>query len=382
MTKFFRIVLLSVVSVFVVASAVMAQDETPQPSLTDLPPYQWQSIPLSSEAVCSDGTPYHIYARRGESDNTIVHFSGGGACWDYETCSQPISILSFDGFYFPRIYEALIVLMAGIFQHQNAENPFSAWNVVYLPYCTADFHVGAATNEYTSPAGKAITIHHNGRQNVTEALDWVYANIDAPEKLLVSGESAGAWGSLFWVPTLAEHYTESEVYHLADGAYLETERWSEFVDEKWGADFEANFGFAPGTDIVGSAYAHYAENPAPNLTYLHANSLYDNVILHFGRAITGTPADDAAYMDVWSEGMRASMGRAAESGLPYNYYITDYDRDPVTGLTPHTFTSFGLFYTVEEDSVRYLDWVRRIVLENERLSVGETFVAPLRSSSP
>lgn len=374
MTKRLRLLLLSIVIMLIAfASAVMAQDDTPQPILADLPPYEWQSIPLSSEAVCSDGTPYQIYARRGESDNTIVHFSGGGACWDGETCSKPLSILSFDGFYMPRVYEALIALMAGIFQHQNAENPFGDWNVVYLPYCTADMHIGTSTNEYTSPAGNTITIHHNGQQNVTEALDWVYANVDAPEKLLISGESAGAWGSLMWVPTIADHYADSDVYHLADGAYLETDRWSEFVDELWGADFENTFGFAPGTDIVGNAYQHYAETTPPNLTYMHSNTVYDNVIIHFAEQINNITGDPD-YPETWSQGMRASMGQIAESRLSYNYYITDYGLDPATGLTPHTFTSFALFYAVDEDGLRFMDWVRRIVFDGELLSVGENFL--------
>lgn len=375
MTPFFRIFLLSIVGMFVLfASAVAAQDDVPHPGLADLPPYEWQSIPLSSEAVCSDGTPYQIYARRGESENTIVHFSGGGACWDGETCSKPLTILSFDGFYMPRVYEALIALLAGIFQYQNAENPFSDWNVVYLPYCTADMHVGAATNEYTSPAGNTITIHHNGQQNVIEALDWIYANVESPEKLLISGESAGAWGSLMWVPTVAEHYEDSEVYHLADGAYLETDRWGEFVDEMWGADFENTFGFAPGTDIVGNAYLHYAQTTPPNVTHMHSNTVYDNVIIRFGREITGTLESDDAYPDLWSDGLRASTARNAASGLPYNFYLTDYDIDPVTGLTPHTFTSYALFYAVEEEDIPFVEWVRRIVFEGEALSVGVGFL--------
>jgi len=38
-------------------------------------------------ATCSDGSPYAFYVEFSEtSDNVIVYFMGGGACWDYESC--------------------------------------------------------------------------------------------------------------------------------------------------------------------------------------------------------------------------------------------------------------------------------------------------------
>src|SRR5699024_10284214 len=39
-------------------------------------------------AQCADGTPYKYFVKnREKSDNVLVIYEGGGACWNYETCS-------------------------------------------------------------------------------------------------------------------------------------------------------------------------------------------------------------------------------------------------------------------------------------------------------
>ncbi|HEX2619951.1 MAG TPA: pectin acetylesterase-family hydrolase, partial [Phototrophicaceae bacterium] len=338
--------------------------------------YQWQTLPLSDKTMCSDGSVYEIFARRGESSNVMIYFAGGGACWDGASCSQPITPSNFSGFYFPTIWELIIPFLDGIFKATNPTNPFRDWTEVYIPYCTADLHVGATTNTYPVDGGDPVTIHHNGRQNVTEALDWVYANVGQPEKLMIAGESAGAWGSIFWTPTIAAHYPDSAIYQLADGAFIPTERWNEFMTT-WKADFQTNFGFDPGNDVVGNAYLHYAENPLPSVTYLHDNTVFDTTIIWFAEQINGVnPASDegSAYIETWSQGVRESMQKVSESGLNYSYYLTDFGADPETGLTPHTMLSNERFFATTQDGVLYSDWLKRIVFDGERFSVGTGFM--------
>lgn len=345
------------------------------PTYNDLPVGEWAKVDLSDETQCSDGSDYRIYTRRGESPNLLVHFVGGGACWDAETCSRPISVSSADGFYFPYIWEILRGILDGIFKRDNPNNPFRDWTVVYIPYCTADFHIGASTNTYTTDDGKSVTIHYNGRQNVTEALDWVYATFASPEKLVISGESAGAFGSTFWTPTIAAHYPNSDIYQIADGAYLESPLWKQIVDPIWKADWEQNFGFSMGDDLIGSTYQYYGQLALPNVTYLHINTLYDTVLIYFSTKLNGV-TDIAAYRDVWSAGMRASMAANAAANPNYYSYITDFNQDKETGTTPHTSVSFELFYQIEQDGVHLYDWLRRIVIEGERFSVGSEFLQP------
>ena len=57
--------------------------------------YQWQTIALAPEtgAVCGNGSEYKFFVNRvPNTSNTVVYFEGGGACWDYESCSGQTGI--------------------------------------------------------------------------------------------------------------------------------------------------------------------------------------------------------------------------------------------------------------------------------------------------
>ncbi|MFN8565225.1 MAG: pectin acetylesterase-family hydrolase [Anaerolineae bacterium] len=360
-------VLLLVAGYYLLTRTINVRDYA---TFADLPLYSWARVDLSDQTQCSDGSDYRIYTRRGESDNLIVHFVGGGACWDSDTCSKPISLPQLNGFYFSYIWDIFRATLDGIFQTSSADNPFHDWTSVYIPYCTADFHTGTTTQTYPLDNGGSVTVAYNGRQNVTEALDWVFATFDDPGTLLISGESAGAFGSTFWAPYIARHYAASDVYHLADGSYLQSDQWATIVDQRWKADFPTNFGYTPVGDLTGDAYLSYSQNPPPNVTFLQVNTLYDGVLTYFEAALNGSD-DAAAFREQWSQGMRTSTLASAASDLDYFYFVTDYGMDAETGMTPHTSITARLFNTIEEDGVLMRDWLARIVKGGERFSVGE-----------
>ena len=43
----------------------------------------------SSSPICSRGTPYVFFVKRGTVNKLLIYYQGGGACWDYLTCSAP-----------------------------------------------------------------------------------------------------------------------------------------------------------------------------------------------------------------------------------------------------------------------------------------------------
>ena len=337
---------------------------------SDLPLSAWARVDLSDKTQCSDGSDYYLYTRRGSSNNLLIYFSGGGAAWDAETSSQPITITHLDsGFYFPFIWEIIHATLDGIFKQDNPDNPFRDWSEVYIPYCTADFDIGAASPSYTLDDGSIFTIQHNGRQNVTEALNWVFNTFQQPDKVLVSGESAGGFATVFWTPTVTQHYTNSDIYQLADGVYLDTPLWPDIVNYVWQANTVKNFGFEVSNDIAATAFLYDAQTAAPNVTYLHINTVYDQVLLHFNAKLNNVP-NDATYRESWSQGLRASMKELADELPNYYFYITDYGLDDKTGTTPHTSISGPLFYQISEDTISLSDWLKRIIINGERLSVG------------
>ncbi len=337
-------------------------------SFYDLPVHSWASLHLSDKTRCSDGSDYRIYARRGDSPNLVVYFAGGGACWDEKTCSRPITITDFSGYYYPFIWEIVRASADGILSAENGDNPFRDWNEVYVPYCTGDFDIGQTAATY-SPS---VTIDHVGQQNVSEALAWVYKTFPQPPKLLISGASAGGFASVFWTPTIAAHYPTSQVYQLGDGVFLKSPKWPHIVNEVWKADTEA-LGFPVTDDLAGGAYLHYSQTPAPNVTYLHINTVYDGTLLYFNAALNEVP-EDAAYFASWSQDLRASTKAIAQSGLNYHYYLTDYGLDTKNGTTPHASITAPLFYQITQDGTTLHDWLRRIVIDGESVSVGANFL--------
>src|SRR6218665_1939535 len=187
----------------------------------------WHTIPFKGNTMCSDGSEFAIFVRRGTSKKLVIYFSGGGACWDDNSCGQPISLMSaFDGdsrelkaFYLPSLIRFFPRAIGGMGDNENPANPFHDWNFVFIPYCTGDLHIGNITNNYIFD-GKKFEIYHNGRNNSLSALEWVFANFKETDKIMVAGESAGAYGSVFWTPYVAYHYSGKKIYQLSDGALM------------------------------------------------------------------------------------------------------------------------------------------------------------------
>ena len=324
MLKRIRKIILSLVAILVIGAIIIIgggyllithlDTVNASAALTDLPLNAWTRVDLSEQTQCSDGSDFRIYVRRAESENLLIHFAGGGMAWDANSASHPITFNGPPGFYFPNIWEIIRATLDGISKHENPKNPFADWNEVYIPYCTGDFHIGNTSITYPLENGTTLTIHHNGRQNITETLAWIYAAFKQPPIVVVSGESAGAFGSTFWVPIIAAHYPQADTYNLSDGAYLDTPMWPTIVNTVWKADTETSLGFTPTDNLINSAYLRPIQPAAPHITYMQINTLYDGTLTYFA-SVLNDKTPDAAFAEEWSQHMRASVKQVAQSDL-------------------------------------------------------------------
>ncbi len=161
-----------------------------------LPPLTWSWV-ATTGSQCSDGsqTGIGINPGPGSSPDVLVFLNGGGACWDAITCYQ-LQIAT-PGPYGPNEFDRDIrALPAGtIVDRTLAGNPFKDYTFVFVPYCTGDVHAGNTVQSYPgAPGGQSW--HHKGRVNLQAAFDYLAANVSAPSKVVVSGSSAGGFGSL------------------------------------------------------------------------------------------------------------------------------------------------------------------------------------------
>lgn len=337
---------------------------------------EWRVVPMQGKTMCSDGSPYSIFKRKGNSDNLIIHFSGGGACWDNITCAAPMTWASlFDGdvrqlksFYIPGVPKIIPAILTGLFDSENQSNPFKDWNVVFIPYCTGDLHIGNTINSYTVN-GKQFEIRHNGRNNSLAALQWVFDNFKQPGKILVSGESAGAYGSAFWAPYVAGQFQDKRIYQLSDAAMLASNRWPEILDTVWKAESLSYLKFKIGQDIFEDALLQQPDSLNARIKHLHSNTVYDVVLTRFSAALNHKATESNEFIDDWSLNMRASMKRLADSELAYEYFLSECNYDPENHSTPHTLAGRD-YYNCDTDRISYPDWLKRNIIDDDTLSVG------------
>ena len=169
---------------------------------------QWQTVQMAPEtgAVCGDGSPYKFFVNRvANTRNTIVYMEGGGACWDYASCSGLAGVRGArnpNGI--PDDYMSLLNPGSSLVSpFVTRVSPFDSvktqqWNMVYVPYCTGDIYSGDKVAVYNDPQGQAAPLvwHHNGMRNTRAVVSWLKDNLPRPTQMLSTGCSAGGAGSL------------------------------------------------------------------------------------------------------------------------------------------------------------------------------------------
>lgn len=166
--------------------------------------YPWEQVELPG-TVCGNGSQYRFYVYDSPtSNNLLLYFEGGGACWDFDSCSGRAGILGAansngipDGYiegFLPKFVAPLVNGNdPGIPFRSRTDIVTKGWDVVYMPYCTGDVHVGNSMTTYVDPLGQEpdLVWHHNGYNNTIAALNELSSRFPSINKLLVSGFSAG-----------------------------------------------------------------------------------------------------------------------------------------------------------------------------------------------
>src|SRR5262245_31307436 len=165
----------------------------------------WTRIDGGTGTGCALDTPYSFFFRDGaNTERLLIYFQGGGACWDWVSCSGTFdSRVEADE---PRPFQ-------GIFNTTEPRNPFHGYPAVFVPYCTADVHIGNASVTYGEGSRP---VHHRGFRNVSAVLDWVARRGFRPRTVVVTGTSAGSYGALFYTVPIARLFPEASIVFLGD----------------------------------------------------------------------------------------------------------------------------------------------------------------------
>lgn len=321
------------------------------------------------EPICSRGTPWVHFVKRGTVNRLLVYYQGGGACWDYLTCEAIKTFKQTTG-----ANENPQNATSGFANLSNPENPFKDWHMVVVPYCTGDIHWGDATVEHPfqavgqppDPNGPKVTIHHRGFVNAQVAEKWAREHFVDPEEVFVTGSSAGSYGAVMNSLYLQESvYPSAQFEVLGDaGNGIVPQAFIDTQISKWGV--EQNL-----PDWIPDLNKPITELDASNLLAASARFYPHNRFANYSAAFDGGSGGQVGFYRVmtqpdnpllwqtwweascpWNEGMRAQVA-ASYAGAPanYRYYIGSGSR--------HTMWGNNKVYTDTTGGVpRIVDWVQ------------------------
>lgn len=202
-------------------------------------PGKWYRVPMEGY-VASDGSPYQFSFRKGTENKLIVFLNGGGVSWNAYMAARSMSVDAedvSDCYYFPQAGEYGTISGGHGILSEKEHCPFRTWSVINLPYCTGDFHCGTADFPYIGLDGTNRVLHHHGYTNllaaVGKAMRWTGAK---PEQLLVTGNSAGGFGTALMTDAVMGLFPECEdATCLVDSGLMYMEGWQAIARDVWKA---------------------------------------------------------------------------------------------------------------------------------------------------
>ncbi len=312
-------------------------------------PAGWQEIRPGGATACSDGSPWRFYVAQGAADKVIINFQGGGACWDAATCN-PQSRL-----YTTRLQIQDLQAGQGVFNRNNPENPFRDWTHVFVPYCTADLHWGNNTARYGD-----LTIQHKGAVNARQAVLWVFNNIPNPQNVMVTGCSAGGYGSIMWAPYFMRRYPNANVVQMGDAALgVAPASFFPVASSTWGIQSALPGwigGLEPGKLGSNDLYKAFAQ-AYPNRSFAQYSTLLDEVQIFFYSLILSQPRPTPEIAQQWAQGALANLASIKQSAPNFYSYLAPGAKHCIIGRPE--------FYTTKVGDVSFAEWVRKLVSDGK-----------------
>jgi Pectinacetylesterase len=227
------------------------------------------------ESRCANGTPTGFGLNpNAASDELVVYFQSGGACWNLATCGIGTSANIRTG-YQGADFDKDGARDWSIFSRTEPRNPFRNMNLVYVPYCTADVHAGNKITDYG-----LVQINHHGARNVEALLLRLKATYPNLRRLIVAGTSAGGFGAQLNFPRFAAAFPNAKLDVVVDSAQMLTPQGS------LAQEFAGNWGVTVPSDCTGClqnypSYVSYLLQKNPRSNFALFASMRDAVLTPF-----------------------------------------------------------------------------------------------------
>ena len=328
-------------------SAGASTPPTTEPAGTDAVAVdsEWTAIDAPEDCMCADGAPYNFFERPADPAKVVFFLEGGGACFTPESCAftdEPTTL-----------YDWNIgadddpATMSGIFDLANEENPFADYSMVFVPYCTGDVHLGNSSHPYSAD----LTVEHRGWANGNAAVSYLAEHYADAEQIVVVGESAGSIAAAPYAATIGDTLPDAQITVFADGSggypdngtlSVGMEALWGFVRPDWAGDVAIEEWTVPG--MVEEAVTHN-----PDIVLSRFDYAYDGVQSYF---LTLLDIDEPLLPVV--DANEAMIEAAGVNQFSFTAPGTE-----------HTLVRTPVFYEMELNGVRLVDWVTSIVNGDE-----------------
>ncbi len=337
-------------------------DDAQFTTITPNGPISYQGRQLSP--TCMNGSTYSYFVKRGTVNKLLYYYQGGGACWESTTCGLPVCDTNVSSGDNPNNAST------GFADIDNPLNPFRDWNIVFVSYCSCDIHYGDASQNYPANILPAIHVEHRGYQNARVVEKWTREHFVNPERIFVTGSSAGAYGAWFNGPLHEFIWPASHFDILADaGNGVITQ---EFLDNEF-----PNWNFAGNLpdNIPGLQETLTNGTGIPGYTKVITDYFPDTRFAHYTTAFDGGQGGQTGFYQVmrnpgnipswlnWWESSCAFTEKMREQAVAtfadvtndnYRYYIGTGSR--------HTMWGSNKVYTDTTGGVPTLvDWVNAML---------------------
>lgn len=315
--------------------------------------YVWYQVPLR-DGLSGDGSEYHLYLRKGSLNRLCVFLSGGGVAWNEFTAARPVNgartASGEPNFYWNNLrpFTQIMNINVGITQNDR-QNPFYDWNFLVIPYTTGDFHVGDRDFPYTDVTGKPAVLHFHGAKNVRAALAMGKHYFPEAQKLLLAGDSAGAFAVPAHAGEIADEWYPDcrDITLFSDSGQLLTPDWKRIARDVWGAPRKI---WAPlnTRNITLDWYRSLLSTHPGRFRLLYASSTHDYLLSTFYNDMTNRVyKTDAAVRDAYFRQLKTMVKGLVRLDPSFSFFINSWENPLFTKAqrgTVHTAVRQPYFY--------------------------------------
>ncbi len=175
--------------------------QLPEPTLesSDADSQTW-AWTVDDGPLCMRGDAFRYSTRALDPQRLVLFLQGGGACWD-EFClavnQAPAGIPAVDAL-----------------RRDLEVNPLREWSIAYLPYCDGSLFAG--NRDHDDNGDGTPDRFHRGLLNLSAALQHSRQQFPAPRQVLLTGSSAGGFGTILATALVRVAWPDAEILVFND----------------------------------------------------------------------------------------------------------------------------------------------------------------------